>query len=157
VTRVAVLRDPFVSAGSGGFAAIQTAAASFGVELTPVGVRDADEIKRGITEFARGSNEGLIVVGPPSSIALINRKLIAALAVEHHLPAVYATLAFISFGGLVSYGVDPIRSTVAQLIMSIASSKVRNPQTCRCRHRPNTHWSSISRRPRHSVSPSRNR
>jgi putative tryptophan/tyrosine transport system substrate-binding protein len=108
VTRVAVLRDPFVSAGSGGFAAIQTAAASFGVELTPVGVRDADEIKRGIAEFARGSNEGLIVVGPPSSIALINRKLIAALAVEHQLPAVYATLAFISFGGLVSYGVDPI-------------------------------------------------
>jgi len=108
VTRVAVLRDPFVSAGSGGFAAIQTAAASFGVELTPVDVRDADEIKRGITEFARGSNGGLIVVGPPSSIALIHRKLIAALAVEHHLPAVYATLAFISFGGLVSYGVDPI-------------------------------------------------
>ena len=108
VTRVAVLRDPFVSAGSGGFAAIQTAAASFGVELTPVDVRDADEIKRGITEFARGSNGGLIVVGPPSSIALSNRKLIAALAVEHHLPAVYAALAFISFGGLVSYGVDPI-------------------------------------------------
>jgi putative tryptophan/tyrosine transport system substrate-binding protein len=108
VTRVGVLRDPFVSAGSGGFAAIQTAAASFGVELTPVGVRDADEIKRGIAEFARGSNEGLIVVGPPSSIALSNKKLIAALAVEHQLPAVYATLAFISFGGLVSYGVDPI-------------------------------------------------
>jgi hypothetical protein len=37
-------------------------------------VRDADAIKRGIAEFARGSNEGLIVVGPPSSIALINRK-----------------------------------------------------------------------------------
>jgi putative ABC transport system substrate-binding protein len=68
VTRVAVVRDAFVSAGSGGFAAIQTAAASFGVELIPVGVRDADEIKRGITEFAHGSNDGLIVVGPPSSL-----------------------------------------------------------------------------------------
>ena len=45
--RSARVRDPFVSAGSGGFAAIQTAAASFGVELAPVGVRDADEIKRG--------------------------------------------------------------------------------------------------------------
>src|SRR5580692_621727 len=54
VTRVAVLRDPFVPAGSGGFAAVQTAAPSFGVELTPVGVHDASEIERGITEFARG-------------------------------------------------------------------------------------------------------
>ena len=35
VTRVAVLRDPSVAAGSGGFAAIQTAATSVGVELTP--------------------------------------------------------------------------------------------------------------------------
>ena len=108
VTRVAVVRDAFVSAGSGGFAAIQTAAASFGVELIPVGVRDADEIKRGITEFAHGSNDGLIVVGPPSSIALINKSLIVTLAAEHHLPAVYTTLAFVSLGGLVSYGADPI-------------------------------------------------
>src|SRR5262249_826716 len=37
VKRVAVVRDPFVPAGSGGFAAIQTAAPSFGVELTAVG------------------------------------------------------------------------------------------------------------------------
>jgi putative ABC transport system substrate-binding protein len=108
VTRVAVVRDAFVSAGSGGFAAIQTAAAAFGVELTPVGVRDADEIKRGITGFAHGSNDGLIVVGPPSSIALINKSLIVTLAAERHLPAVYGTLAFVSLGGLVSYGADPI-------------------------------------------------
>ena len=66
VTRVAVLRDPFVPAGSGGFAAIQTVAPSFGVELTPVGVRDADEITRGIAAFARFANGGLILVGPPA-------------------------------------------------------------------------------------------
>ena len=36
VNRVAVLRDPTVPAGSGGFAAIQTAAPSFGVELPPL-------------------------------------------------------------------------------------------------------------------------
>ena len=43
VKRVAVIRDPLVPAGSGGLAAIQTVAPSLGVELTPVGVRDADE------------------------------------------------------------------------------------------------------------------
>jgi putative tryptophan/tyrosine transport system substrate-binding protein len=108
VMRVAVLRDPSVSAGSGGFAAIQTAATSFGVELTPIGVHDADEIERGITEFARGSNAGLIVVGPPSSIAPINRDLIVGLAARDHLPAVYATPAFVSIGALITYGPDPI-------------------------------------------------
>jgi putative ABC transport system substrate-binding protein len=106
-TRVAVIRDPFVSAGSGGFAAIQTAAPSFGVELTPIGVRDADEIERGITEFARGPNDGIIVVGPPSSMQ-IHRDLVVTLAVRHHLPAVYATVAFVPNGGLVSYGADPV-------------------------------------------------
>jgi putative ABC transport system substrate-binding protein len=104
VTRVAVLRDPSVPAGSGGFAAIQTAATSFGVELTPIGVHDADEIERAITNFARGSNVGLIVVGPPSSVPPSSRERIVALAAQHHLPAVYATLAFVSIGALISYG-----------------------------------------------------
>src|SRR5215467_9308259 len=53
VNRVAVLRDPTVPAGSGGFAAIQTAAPSFGVELTAVDVQSADAIERGITEQLR--------------------------------------------------------------------------------------------------------
>ena len=76
--------------------------------MTPIGVHDADEIERGITEFARGSNGGLIVVGPPSSVAPINRDLIITLAAQHHLPAVYATPAFVSTGALISYGPDPI-------------------------------------------------
>jgi putative tryptophan/tyrosine transport system substrate-binding protein len=105
VSRVAVVRDPSVAAGSGGFAAIQTAAPSFGVELTPVGVHDASEIERGIREFAHGSNCGLIVVGPASSIQL-HRDLIVTLAARHHLPAVYAGVTFVSAGGLISYGAN---------------------------------------------------
>ena len=76
--------------------------------MTPIGVHDADEIERGITEFARGSNAGLIVVGPPSSVSPINRDLIIRLATQHRLPAVYATAAFVSTGALISYGSDPI-------------------------------------------------
>jgi putative tryptophan/tyrosine transport system substrate-binding protein len=105
VTRVAVIRDPSVSAGSGGFAAIQTAAASLGVELTPIGVHDADEIQRGITDFARQPGGGVIVVGPPSSLQPY-RDLIVKLTVEHRLPVVYATLAFVRDGALISYGED---------------------------------------------------
>jgi putative ABC transport system substrate-binding protein len=108
VNRVLVVRDPFVPAGSGGFAAIQTAASSIGVELVPIGVRDADEIEHGIAEFARVPNGGLIVVGPPSSVAPSNRNLIVRLAIQHHLPALFATPAFVSAGGLISYGSEPI-------------------------------------------------
>jgi ABC-type uncharacterized transport system substrate-binding protein len=103
LTRVAVLRDPSVPAGSGGFAAIQTVAPSFGVELTPVGVRDANEIKRDITAFAREPNGGLIMVGPPSSV-VFHRDLIITLAAQHKLPAVYGPPFYVTSGGLMSYG-----------------------------------------------------
>jgi putative tryptophan/tyrosine transport system substrate-binding protein len=89
VTRVAVIRDPAVPAGSGGLAAIQTVAPSLGVELTAIGVRSGDEIERGITAFARSANGGLIVVGPTSSVQL-QRNLIIALAARHRLPAIYS-------------------------------------------------------------------
>jgi putative tryptophan/tyrosine transport system substrate-binding protein len=66
-----------------------------------------DEIERGIAEFARGPNGGLVVVGPGSSINRY-RDLIVALAARHHLAAIYAGRAFVSAGALVSYGSDPI-------------------------------------------------
>jgi putative tryptophan/tyrosine transport system substrate-binding protein len=108
IERVGVVRDPFVPAGSAGFAAIQTAASSFNVELSPISTQDADEIEHDIAEFARRSNSGLIVVGPPSSISLDRRHLILKLAIEHHLPSIYATLAFVSAGALISYGSDQL-------------------------------------------------
>jgi putative ABC transport system substrate-binding protein len=107
VTRVVVIRDPSVPAGSGGFAAIQTVAPSLGIELTPVGVRDASEMERGITDFARSPNGGLIMVGPSSSVAL-HRDLIIRLAAKHRLPAVYSSRRYVAKGGLIAYAVDPI-------------------------------------------------
>jgi putative ABC transport system substrate-binding protein len=103
VTRVAVLRDPTVPAGSGGFAAVQTAAPSFGVELTAIDVQSADAIQRGITEFARVSNSGLLVVGPTSSMSQ-HRDLVVTLAAKYRLPAVYHSFAFA--GALLAYGVN---------------------------------------------------
>src|SRR5262245_9580084 len=111
VKRVAVIRDPSVPAGSGGFAAIQTVAPSLGVELTPVGVRDSDEIERAITTFARAPNGALIMVGPVSSVRR-HYDLIIAVAARHRLPAVYPNRPFVISGGLMSYGpdrVDPYR------------------------------------------------
>jgi len=104
VNRVAVLRDPTVPAGSGGFAAIQTAAPSFGVELTAIDVQSADAIERGITEFARAPNGGLLVVGPTSSMT--QQRLVVTLAAKYRLPAVYHSFAFA--GALLAYGVNSI-------------------------------------------------
>jgi ABC-type uncharacterized transport system substrate-binding protein len=104
VTRAAVLRDPAIAAGSGQLGAIQSVAPSFGVELSPIGVRDAGEIERTVTTFARGSNGGLLVVGSP--LAIVHRELIITLAARHKLPAVYSDRVFVTGGGLISYGPD---------------------------------------------------
>jgi putative ABC transport system substrate-binding protein len=101
--RVAVLRDPAITAGIGQFAAIQSAAAALGVEITPVNVRDAPEIERAVAEFARSPDGGLILTG--SALAFVHRKLIIELAARHKLPAVYQARLFVD-GGLVSYGAD---------------------------------------------------
>jgi len=105
LTRIAILRDPALAAGIGQFAAIQGASSSFGVELSPIDVRDAGEIERDVVAFARESNGGLIVTG--SSGAVVHRELIIMLATQHRLPAVYFSRFFVTSGGLISYGPDP--------------------------------------------------
>jgi putative ABC transport system substrate-binding protein len=102
VTRVAVLRDSAQGSGTSLFAAIQTVAPLLRVAVSPVDVRDDDEIERGINAFARGSNDGLIVTS--STLAQIHRDRIIALAAQHRLPAVYPYRFFVTGGGLISYG-----------------------------------------------------
>jgi len=104
VTRVAVLRDPGITGGIGQFAAIQTSAPAFGMEIVPVNMRDTKEIESIIATFARVANGGLIVTGSPS--AVLHRTLIIALAAQHKLPAIYFDREFVTDGGLISYGPD---------------------------------------------------
>jgi ABC-type uncharacterized transport system substrate-binding protein len=110
VTRAAVLRDPAVASGIGQFGAVQIVAPSLGVQVTPVDVRDAGEIERALTAFARSLNGGLIVTG--AAVAFVHRDLIISLANRHRLPAVYWHRRFVASGGLISYGpetTDPFR------------------------------------------------
>ena len=104
VKRVAVLRDPAISAGTGQFAAIQMAAPSFGVELSPINVHDAVEIERTVTAFTRSGNGGMIVT--TSALVLAHRDLIITLTDRHKLPAVYYAGFWVTSGGLASYGPD---------------------------------------------------
>jgi ABC-type uncharacterized transport system substrate-binding protein len=106
VTRAAILRDPAIVGGVGQLGAIQGAAPSLGVEVSPVGVRDAGEIGRAVGAFARGSNGGVIVL--TTALTLVHRELITTLAARHRLPAVYTDRIFVTGGGLISYGPDRI-------------------------------------------------
>jgi putative ABC transport system substrate-binding protein len=106
LARVAVIRDPSIAAGGGQLGALQAVAPLLGVELSPIGVRDAGEIERGVTVFARGPNDGLIVTG--STLATLNRERIVTLAARLKLPAVYSLRFFVTGGGLISFGPDRV-------------------------------------------------
>jgi putative tryptophan/tyrosine transport system substrate-binding protein len=101
---VAVLRDAGTAGGIGQFAVIQSVAPSFGVDVSPISVRDAKEIERAVTTFARSANGGLIVT--TSTFSTAHRSLIIELAAQHKLPAIYYRRAFVTAGGLISYGYD---------------------------------------------------
>jgi putative tryptophan/tyrosine transport system substrate-binding protein len=106
VTRVAVLGNTDTSTGPAQFGVIQAVAPALRVEVSSFNKRDASEIERAITAFARSPNGGLIMTaGGP---ALIHRDLIITLAARHKLPAVYFDRAFVAAGGLLSYGPDRI-------------------------------------------------
>jgi putative ABC transport system substrate-binding protein len=104
VTRVAVMGNRAVATSIGQFAAIQTAAASLGVELSPIDFGDAGEIERTMTAFARGPNDGLIVMS--GGVAQVQRDLIITLAARRRLPAIYNLRRFVTEGGLISFGID---------------------------------------------------
>jgi putative ABC transport system substrate-binding protein len=106
VTHVGVIRDPTTTGSIAQLAAIQSAAGMFGLEVSPLGGRDARDIEQTVTEFAGGSDRGLIATGTPLSIR--NSDLIISLAARHRLPAVYPYRLWAADGGLISYGPDPV-------------------------------------------------
>jgi putative ABC transport system substrate-binding protein len=106
VTRAGIVRDPAISAGLGQWGAIQAVAPSTRLDVSPINLRDAAEIERAVTAFARISNGGLIVTG--SALAQVHRHLITSLAARHALPTVYFQTFFVRHGGLIAYGPDII-------------------------------------------------
>jgi putative ABC transport system substrate-binding protein len=105
VTHIGVIRDPTVTASIGQLGVIQSVARTLGLEVSPLGGRDARDIEQTVTEFAGGSNRGLITAGSP--LTDDNHDLIISLAARYRLPAVYPFRFFVAAGGLISYGADP--------------------------------------------------
>jgi putative ABC transport system substrate-binding protein len=104
VTRVGVIRNAANPAGIAAFSAIQNAAQSLGVEVSPINVRDPREIERSVAAFAGSPNGGLIVTQTAS--ATLYRDLIIAVAARQKLPAIHGNRYDVTGGGLISYGND---------------------------------------------------
>ncbi len=104
VTHVGVLRDPAVTAGIGQWSAIQTAAPTVGVEVSPINQRASDDLESAVAAFARSRNGGLVVTS--SAPAIRDRDLIVLLAAKYKLPAIFYAGAFVTAGGLIAYGPD---------------------------------------------------
>jgi putative ABC transport system substrate-binding protein len=104
IRRVVIITNRDNPSAAPQFAAIQTAASSVGVELKLLGTNDNGLVERGISDFARAGNAGLIALRIQEVIT--QRKLIIKLAAQHRLPAVYPLHIFAADGGLISYGPD---------------------------------------------------
>jgi putative ABC transport system substrate-binding protein len=102
ITRAAVFRDPTAASLIGLLGGIRSVAPSLRVELSLIDVHNAGDIERAVAAFAREPNGGQIVFS--SSLTLLHRELIIALAARHRLPTVYNDSAFVTAGGLSSYG-----------------------------------------------------
>jgi len=102
VKHAAVLRDPGFAHGIGQFAVIQAVAPSVGIEVSPIDLREPNQIERAIANFSQSPNGGLIVAA--SGLGATNINLIIATAARYKLPAVYIQRAFVAAGGLISYG-----------------------------------------------------
>jgi len=108
IARAAVIRNPAIASGSGQFGALQAVAPLLGVEVSPIDVRNVNDIEHAVAEFARGSHGGVILTA--SGAAIQHRDLIITLAAQHKLPAIYWDRLFAISGGLMSYGMDLIAS-----------------------------------------------
>lgn len=101
VVRVGLLHNPQTYTGQQN-ESLAAGAAALGITLTALPFREAIDLERGIEDFARQANSGLLVL--PHSSTILHRDLIVKLAEQHRVPAIYPFHAFMTSGGLAYYG-----------------------------------------------------
>jgi ABC-type uncharacterized transport system substrate-binding protein len=106
VARVTVIYNPQQVPQVGRLAAVQTAAATLGLQVSAASAVSAEEIKHAIEKLEGEPDRGVIVM--PAPVTITNRSLIIALLARYRLPAVYEIPVFARDGGLVSYGTDRV-------------------------------------------------
>ena len=80
----------------------EAAARALGVQVLQLDVRHSDGFEAAFSQAKRQQAQALLV--GQDGLMQSNRKLIARLAAQHRLPAVYGSVDFIEAGGLFAYG-----------------------------------------------------
>ena len=106
VRRVAVILNPNVTVNVAFLNAAEKAAASLELTVTAAGARDAADIERILTAFAREPNGGVIETPSPLTNTADKRELIMSLAAKLNLPAIYPYRLSAVSSGLISYSYD---------------------------------------------------
>ena len=126
IAKAFVLQDPQNPSSSGFLRAVQSVAASIGVEVHPASIHDLADLERS-AEAAAGTSAGLIVL--PSPEATVQRQRVIDIALRHRLPAIYPFKFFVSSGGLLFYGADNVdqwRQAAAYIDRIIAGTQPRD-------------------------------
>lgn len=100
--RVAVLWQP--GGGELSWKQSQLASLDLGLQLHSMEVTRTDQFASAFSGAIKAHSDALSVV--PSSLINSQRNLIAKLAAEHRLPAIYPRREFVESGGLMSYSAD---------------------------------------------------
>lgn len=108
VRRVAVVHVPEIAANVAFIRVAEASSKPLGVTVTAAGVRDAADVDRVLSDFAREPNGGLIVT--PSPLTATRRDVIIAAAARLNLPAIYPFRFYAASGGLISYGIDQLET-----------------------------------------------
>jgi putative ABC transport system substrate-binding protein len=106
VDHVAVMLNPDQPPHVAMWRAIENLAQSLVVRTAAISVREGADIGSAFDTIAREPNGGLVVLSSPITAA--QREQITSLAAAHRLPAVYSFRFYVTAGGLLSYGIDPI-------------------------------------------------
>jgi putative ABC transport system substrate-binding protein len=101
-SHLAYLANPALTPEVLVFKSMQPVAQELGMTIKSVDARSQNEFKRAFGELKQARIDGLVV--SPNVVYVQNRKLIADLAAQHRLPAIYGRSDFVDAGGLASYG-----------------------------------------------------
>jgi putative ABC transport system substrate-binding protein len=105
VKRVGFITNPLASTHDDlFFEAVQVAAADASAKATLLRVHEPREVNRALATLSREGDGGLIV--GPDNFTLMHRRLIFDLAKRYRLPTVASDRAYVTEGGLLSYGIN---------------------------------------------------
>ena len=106
ITRVGIIFNPDTTVAPSFNSALEMAAPSFAMTVTPLAVHDDSGIEKAIAAHAREMGGGLITL--PDSFNITHRGTIIAAAARHHLPLMGLGEVFPRSGGLMSDFFDPV-------------------------------------------------